>query len=233
VAGAFPVGTILDGEVYIPGVPLQTLNSLIKRHQDESLALSYHIYDMPCIDGGFERRYEELSALMNSQVAKAAPCLKLVETLQTTSEADTLQLERQFVAAGYEGLMIRLRGHEYEWDARSYNLLKVKTFQDAEFMITEVPGREYFIPGSSKSMMIVDKFVLRNNTSDDTFESVPVGTMQQRAEWYRIRESLIGAMATVRFYGRSKDGIPSYNPVVKAVRLGEDLPLQSDGGLWG
>jgi hypothetical protein len=79
----------------------------------------------------------------------------------------------------------------------------------------------------------VDKFVLQNNTNEDTFESVPVGTMQQRAEWYRLRDSLIGAMATVRFYGRSKDGIPSYNPVVKAVRLAEDLPQEADASLWG
>lgn len=227
LAATFPLGTIVDGEVFIRGVPLQQLNSLIKRDRDESMALEYHIYDLPSVDGGFEDRYAALCSYplrgTNGPYAMTSGGpLRLVPTHETNSEADTFALESKYVAEGYEGLIVRQRGRKYEWNDRTDSLLKIKRFIDAEFEVVEVLGREYWAPAALSGTMIVDKFVCKNNTDDQKFETVPTGTMEQRADWWRNKELLVGQQAIVRFQERSVAGLPQGNPVMHGFRLTQD-----------
>lgn len=51
-------GEIADGEVFIFGCPLQTLNSLIKRNQEQTLMLQMHIYDLPAFSGRYDHTWD-------------------------------------------------------------------------------------------------------------------------------------------------------------------------------
>ena len=236
LAASFRVGAIIDGEVYLHGVPLQTLNSLIKRDRAESAALEYHIYDMPSIAGGFEDRYAQLSTTRlygtNGPYAIMSQSpLKLVPTKRTSSEEETFAIENYYVGLGYEGLIVRQCGRSYEWNDRTDSLLKIKRFQDAEFSVIDVLGRENFSVGAMGGVWIVDKFVCKNNTDDQTFETVPIGTMEQRATWWRNRELLKGQQAIVRFQERSVSGLPQGNPTMRGFRLAEDKPVGEEA-MW-
>lgn len=51
-------GELADGEIYIFGTPLQTLNSLIKRAQEQTLLLKYYVYDLPAFNGRYDHSWD-------------------------------------------------------------------------------------------------------------------------------------------------------------------------------
>jgi ATP-dependent DNA ligase len=246
-------GMILDGEIYLHGVPLQIIGSRIHRLQPETAQLQYVLYDLPiCPEGksaqvrntALQKRYWEWShkrcdALAfaadeeNQGLATAALPLQVAPTWIVTDDADMRVKLRVSLLAGYEGLILRQMDREYEFNERCDGLLKVKLFTDTEFLVVDALSREYYPPGQPKSVTILDKFVCQNNLNEKTFEVVPVGTMAKRQEFWENRKSYIGQRLTVRYLERSVDGIPQGNPVGKGFRLLEDLgPAETEEKLW-
>lgn len=228
------IGDIFDGEIYQHGIPLQDIGSYVHRKQPQTAFLQMYIYDMPqsggTTGGSWEERREELLRRFAANADKGLQWIVRVPCYEVNDYQEVQALGAKALAEGFEGLILRQRAMPYEWNNRCESLLKWKQFQDAEFEVIGGSGREYFPPGSTESMMILDKFVCRNNTNDSTFEVVPRGTMEQRRAWLGELESLKGQFLTVRFLERSKDGIPQGNPVGIAFRLAGDLP--AEGKIW-
>ena len=53
-----------------------------------------------------------------------------------------------------------------------------------------------------------------------TFDPRPRGSMEQRAKWWKIRDSFIGKFLTVRYQKFSDDGVPIF-PVGINIRDGK------------
>ena len=231
VAAIGQPGDIFDGELFIKGVPLQTLNSYVKAYSPGTELLEYHMYDMPrsrgSIDGVWEDRHAELNRRYSSHVTAS---LRLVQTMLCHSEAEARLLTNDLVMTqGYEGLIIRQAGRRYEFNTRTDSLIKFKLFTDSEFEVIDALPREYFDPLTGSSMTIVDKFVCRNDQAPyASFEVVPRGTMAQRAAWAQQPSSWQGQRLVVRYLERSISGIPQGNPVGIAFRLPDDMPTAED-----
>lgn len=160
----------LDGELYIHGVKLQDINSLIKKfrpsqHPDlpsnptghyspELVAqlgtddLEFHVYDI----FGTNLTYPDRLDLLAKCIPSTLPHVKLVPTYALRGgDEDRASLDdvfalvdskhEEFVAKGYEGAVVRLSHGLYE-AKRSLQLLKVKDFVDAEFEIVGVEERQ-------------------------------------------------------------------------------------------
>lgn len=223
-------GDIFDGEVYIHGVPLQTLNSYIKKKQQATLALQYWVYDMPRAEGQEDGVWEDRWAELQRRVAKipnAASAIRLSPTWLVQNDAEVRDIfAAQTQTHNYEGLILRQTGRVYEFANRTDSLLKVKPFIDGEFKVVGLHEREYFPPDGGESYNIVDKFVVANDLTEATFEVVPKGSMEQRRDW--LHENKIGEMLVVRYLERSKDLIPQGNPVGVCFRLQEDQPAYNE-----
>lgn len=226
-------GEFLDGEIYIHGMPLQEINSLVKNYRaPESLALEYHLYDSPdnrgtCWAQRNTRLRETYREYVRSSESSFSQTIRLEQSFEIKSFEELQALERIVVEVeGYEGLIVRQNDRPYRFNTRCDSILKWKRYHDQEFEIVDVLGRELIKP--SGSLQICDKFVCRNNTSDATFEVVPKGTEAQRAEYLRDKEGFVGKRLTVRYFERSKDGIPQGNPVGLGVRLEEDMPSEEN-----
>jgi ATP-dependent DNA ligase len=61
-----------------------------------------------------------------------------VETFIIENLNDVNYILEKFVAEGFEGAILRGINSQYLWGYRSDELLKVKTFQDAEFEIVDI-----------------------------------------------------------------------------------------------
>jgi len=251
VASFAQLGDILDGEIYLHGVPLQTLNGWIKNGSDPEVAplraqLEYHIYDLPSHGGTWEERWRELQYRYVTYVQeKGVPTrasgeafsvndgpLRLVGTEVANNEADIKDFAAKAVAGGYEGVIIRQRGHPYTFGKRKDALIKWKDFMDEEVLVEDMLSREYF-EASGESYPICDKCVCRNNQSEATFEVVPLGTIPEKRKMWEERGSYIGKRLIVRFLERSVDGIPQGNPVGMSFRLEEDLSEDADDlAMW-
>lgn len=128
----------VDGEMYIHGVSLRTLNGLVNK-ADPVLTprLQYHVFDLPIPGMPVEERKARLLELYDNPEAKACGIF-VVPSMRIASDRVREYMDR-FVAAGYEGIMIRILGSMYLFNnKRSYDLIKWKDFLEMEFLVTDV-----------------------------------------------------------------------------------------------
>ena len=135
---SIPKGYILDGELYVHSddVTFETLGVLrkTKKLTDEDRInlnkIEYHVYDLIDVNMEFQKRTEIVEKLI-SGLKK----IRVVPTIQVSSEKEILERHEGFVKDGYEGSMLRNSKSKYLEKNRSYDLLKFKDFMDEEFEI--------------------------------------------------------------------------------------------------
>ncbi len=205
-----PDGMVVDGELYAHKIPFQTVASWIKKSRPESIQIGYHIYDVPEVGGRADLPMSDRLIALNL-VGEHSPWkhIDIVETVTANSEAEVYELQMRFVADGFEGAIVRLPTGLYRYDYRSYDLLKVKEFSDADYLITGGG------PGKGK---MADQCIFECVTEDgQKFTVVPKGSAEERQAYLTLLPSLIGKLLKVQFFGKSVEGIPRF-PVGLGVR---------------
>lgn len=204
-----PIGTTLDGELYIHGESFQNLTSAIKRDKPSKNTdkIEYHIYDMVA-EEGYAQRHTKLAALITT-----GDSLKLVLTSVVADHQAVEFFHSYYISKGYEGIMLRNKLGRYKDGGRSVDLQKVKKFIDEEFKIVDAyqnKGRQ------------VKQCTFVCETKDGTkFGVKPEGTEQQREQYWidwqdgRLKNCLL----TVRFFSwtTSTKPVPRF-PVGVAIR---------------
>ena len=200
-------GFILDGELMLPNnVLLQESMKAIKKFRPElSPTLIYHVYDI--VDNTLS--YEERGKIIWKLWKNFPDNVTIVPTIRVKDESEVMKWHKEFVKQGYEGTMIRFPDFPYEINKRSYSLLKLKDFQDAEYRIVGIIDGD----GSDRGLAI---FQL-DNGNGQVFNCRPEGSQENRAELYKERKKLINKYMTVRFFELSKDNIPIF-PVGVGIR---------------
>ena len=183
-------GQTLDGELYIHGVSVQQLGSLIRKQQPDSVKLKFVCYDMVS-KLPFNRRMNEISAMNLGPFVEVAKTGVFKPGITSVSEEMAAALEN-----GYEGIMLRQGDTGYEPGVRSSSLLKVKPVYDAEFMVIDVQ--------SSKD----DWAVLVCRHKDKTFKVCAPGTLQQKFLILEQKHLHIGKYVNVEFREFTDDGLP-------------------------
>lgn len=207
-----PAGVVLDGELYVHGMSLQKLNSLVRRPQPESAVVTYCAYDCAPMDESLRDGMpwvERRALLQKLYLGAPNECLKLVPTETVTDRQEVHALHGFCTQAGYEGVIVRLHHGKYDFGRRSPELLKLKTFQDAEFQIIG------WRPGRGKFASVP---VFRCVTSEGKeFDVVPAGTKEECLELLVSAKECVGKMLTVKFFDWTDAGIPHF-PVGKGIR---------------
>lgn len=193
---------ILDGELFNPSLDLQTINSLVRRPREESVAIQYWVYDV-MNDKPFSGRFMDVCSL------RLRNPLVQVPTGECDSPEEVERSHAVFVAEGFEGAIVRSLDGKYRAGYRSPDLLKVKAWLDSEFRIigwTTGKGKFSAVP------------IFRCVTDEgQEFDVSPTGTQEQRAEMLANADSIVGKMMTVKYFQMSPDGKPLY-PVGLNVR---------------
>lgn len=186
------VGETLDGELYVHGVPFQTVGSWIKKECPESKHVQYHIYDIVMVDAAF---FQRTRTLLDRFFHFHGPegTLKQVETRMVLSHEGVEAAHAEFVAAGYEGVMLRTDLCPYKQGYRSHNLLKVKAWADAEFEIVAVRAGK----GKMENQAI---FTCKMAESGAVFDVKPKGRDALREEYLKHPEKCLGKMLTVKYF---------------------------------
>ena len=201
---------VLDGELYNHDYKndFETLSSFIRMQEPKEghEMVQYHVYDLVS-DLDFEHRLDILHQVFDLPFVDN-DVLKLVPTLTCTEDLVNKQFNF-FVSEGYEGAILRNSKGSYE-HKRSYNLQKVKQFEDSEFKIVDViEGR-----GAMKGHAI---FVCET-PEGKTFKAKPSGSMDSLKQIFKDRNEFIGCDVTVQFQGYTNKKIPRF-PVALRVRM--------------
>jgi DNA ligase-1 len=222
VEAVLPSGFVFDGELYIHGETLQTVNKLVKKHRDGSdgsVQLRFYIYDYFNKSSPNIIRWESRRDALNIIFETARSPLIRVVTKTASSEIRVQKLLEQFIVQGYEGAIVRMRDGLYEIGHRSPGLLKLKKFFDEEF---EVVGH-HTGSGNEKDCVVWDCI----SSEGIQFGVVPMGGRELRREWLKNAESYYGKMFKVKFWSKSEDLVPMF-PIGIDFRLPEDMDSKDD-----
>ena len=198
---------IWDGELYVHGENFQNLISAIKRDEpsEESKQLEFHVYDAigfrDNVEAPFSDRMEYLNLIDGNAV-------KPVKTSEVLTDEDVWKAHSLFLADDYEGSIIRNKDGVYKFGKRSYDLQKVKDFDDDEF---EIVGGKLDKDGCC---------VFRCVTGVGyEFDVRPEGTEEQRKKYFEEIDKLRGKKLSVRYFGMttSAGSVPRF-PVGISVR---------------
>ena len=199
----------LDGELYNHDLKndFEKLMSAVRKQKpsEESLKVQFHIYDCHSDQSvevlTFKRRFEILCGLPDTYCGN----IFHVTTSEAFNHEDLEQAQKQYIQEGFEGLMIRDPESLYV-NKRSKGLLKMKTFDDAEFEILDV------IPGKDNTVMFKCK------CKKETFEATMSGDKKENQKYLKNKKKFIGKQLTVKFQGLTgKNGVPRF-PVGLRIR---------------
>jgi DNA ligase 1 len=196
---------ILDGELYNHDLrdDFNTITSIVRKEQPSAEELQqaehlieYHVYDLVDTSQHFSGRRDTLSWVF-ANLLNNFPKIKRVETEYVTRQDSLDGLYGMWLAAGYEGQMIRLDA-VYE-NKRSNALMKRKDFVTDEFKVIRVEE------GNGNWAGAIKRFVVECPSAEDgECEATPRGS-------YEDMKALLDSgqtpdWATVRYFGYTEAG---------------------------
>lgn len=197
-------GTKLDGELYNHDYrnKFEELTSFIRSSSPKTghEVVEFHVYDVvSLVDDPQFKRWETLE-IMFSEVEDDSP-LKLVETLEIEDEDALMLAFEDFLEEGYEGAMARNLHGKYV-NKRSYDLLKIKEFLDAEFPVKAVEEGRGKLAGHA---------IFVCTTPDGTeFRAKLKGATVDLKQYFDDPTLAVGRQLTVKYQGLTKNGIPRF-----------------------
>jgi DNA ligase-1 len=207
----FPDSTInLDGELYNHDYKkdFEKIASAVRKENPEPghEVVQYHIYDMVDATLDFNARFFKAKKLCRVNSLN----VRFVETSEVANSIVAAEFTDSMIAQGFEGAMLRNKLGVYE-SKRSYNLQKVKRFDDGEFRIVGITE------GRGKLRGHVGAFICL--TEDGTeFEAKLEGHLSQLKAYFDRHELWEGKKLTVRYQGfTNKNNVPRF-PVGVVVR---------------
>lgn len=206
----------LDGEIYYHGKSLQEIGSLIKKPREESKILKFYIYDVIQDVPYYFRRLAIKKLFEESNIKKSAtdmyPNFRYLDTVEVFNEQALNKAHKDNIDSKFEGSIVRHGDSGYVSGKRSDSLLKVKDFDDAEFLVT----------GMREGISIIEGYklpVFTCVTKDGLeFEVTCHGNVFEKDA--NFDSTNIGRYLTVKYFGFSDRGVPLL-PV--ALRWREDV----------
>ena len=189
--------TPLDGELWAGRGQFDAAQSAVAQAAPQDApwrALRYMVFDLPGHTGGFGER---LPALRQTVAALNQPWVQAAPQWRVTSHGVLMRQLREHEKAGAEGLMLRRDDAPYR-GGRSDDLLKLKSFEDAEAVVVgHAPGKGKHA-GQTGALIVQmpsgQRFRLGSGLTDALRRTPPP----------------VGSVVTYRFNGRHASGLPRF-----------------------
>lgn len=205
---------ILDGELYNHDLrdDFGAISSIVRKKNPTAAELEiaekvmqYHVYDIVDTQMTFGERKRRLLGL----IAPYQGWIVYVSGILCMNEREADEAYGEYVSLGYEGGMYRL-DEPYQIGKRSAYLLKRKDFMTEEFPLRGLEEGNGNWAGAIKRAVF------------DGFAAGIRGSYADMVKLKGVRDAneidFSKAEATVRFFGRSPDGVPRF-PVVVDLHL--------------
>lgn len=213
-------GVCLDGELYLPGYPVNDINSFVKNTSlPQHRQLQFWCYDL-CV--------ENMSAVMRSEVIKSNikrhvyVFSDIKEHLNTKDQFvvlpdynvsdydNAVRLRDKFIKLGFEGLVIRNSNAEYQFGGkRNQAMMKFKKIHDGKFTIVDI------IPEGVRTNL--PKFILKNDINDEQFECTLNASHNEQENILRNKDWYKGRLAFVEY--RERSGVKQVPFHAKIIKL--------------
>jgi DNA ligase-1 len=203
---------ILDGELYNHDLKddFNEIASILRKTKELTPAQAehsknfaqYHIYDaLSDVDDarGFLDRFSfTIGGRVVTFFGENHPYIRFVMSNQASDLDELNEAYEAYLEQGYEGQMIRLDAR-YQIGGRSKSLLKRKEFEDAEFEIVSITAGLGNWAGRAKSCTV-------KLPNGKTGSAGMRGKKSYLKQVLKEADSYVGKLATVQFFGYTKDG---------------------------
>lgn len=210
-------GVFLDGELYNHDYKdkFEEIVSLVRPEyvKEGADVVEMHVFDV-AMDGPFSYRYERAKLMVDhlNEVYPKNSHFKLVETIIVNNEDELMEAFNHFREQGYEGAIVRNLDSPYVYK-RSYDLQKLKEFDDAEFEIVGVEAGRGKMADKAVFMCAAD-----DGTPEGTVFMVKMkGSLDELRKFVDDPSLAIGKLLTVQYQGLTNGGVPRF-PVGISIR---------------
>lgn len=192
----FPV-LPLDGELWMGRGAFAELSGAVRKQQADAeqwRRIRFMVFDLPADDATFDQR---LVRLQKTVGRSSSAYLQVVKQFKVAGRAELMSRLQSVVEGGGEGLMLHRGGSHYR-GGRSDDLLKLKTYRDAEAVVmAHLPGAGKY-RGMMGSLLVEMpsglRFKIGTGFSDEERQSPPP----------------VGSTITYKYYGLTENGIPRF-----------------------
>ncbi len=189
--------TPMDGELWMGRNTYDALSAAVRRTkpvEEEWREITFMAFDLPASRVNFTQRYEQLVRMVADS---ASPHLRLVIQFRVADRQALMERLDAIVRGGGEGLMLH-RAESLYRSGRSDDLLKLKTYQDAEaVVIAHNPGKGKYA-GRMGSLLVETRegkrFNIGSGFSDEQRRNPPP----------------LGTVLTYKYYGLTSKGVPRF-----------------------
>ena len=224
------INAVFDGEICLldenGNEDFQGVMKQLRRKDHQIENPVFMIFDMihkPNFDMGgggpdLENRLHSLRSWITTRHALDSGALRYLDQFQITGDDHFETWSKMSAENNWEGFMLR-KNVRYE-GKRSKNLLKVKKFFDAEYVVRSIDSDMHEVVRDGKSdtiKMLSQVYIMHKGYS------VAVGsgfTQEQRIKYYNNPGDIIGKTITVQYFEETKNqegGISLRFPTVKIV----------------
>ncbi|KAF8179188.1 DNA ligase/mRNA capping enzyme [Pholiota molesta] len=211
-----PKDVTLDGELYGGRGEFQSTVSIVKTVNSVHWKnITFQIFDIPSLGTEpFEVRYAALQKRFGPGGTHAQEQLVVVEHELARDRAHVLARLREVESLGGEGVMLRRAASMYE-GRRSGSLLKIKTFYDAEAVVTGYAPGKGRNKGSTGALMCKMESGKLFNVGSGLTDKI------------RKAPPAIGSIITYRFQELTRDGVPRF-PSYIGEAVDKDEPKDAE-----
>lgn len=208
LSSIMPEGVMIDGELYIHGIPVTTIGGYIAKEQAGTEDLKLVMYDAVNLDAPFINRVDYLEKI----TSRRGPHLHLARTTPIACVDDLMNFQGQCIEHGYEGAMLRHGRAGYEPGKRSHSLLKVKNFIDGEFTIVGCKEGRGGFAGAAVFECVTE--------AGNPFDVTAPGSMPEKQAIWQNHQAYIGKRLEIKYQTWTQTDKPvPFQPVAKGVRL--------------
>ena len=201
----FP-STPLDGELWLGRQQFSELVSIVRTETTDTgwKKVRYMIFDVPQAEGGFEDRIDFARRWFGQH---PNPHIEVVQQEVCESEEFFQKRLAEIESIGGEGVMLRRPNSPYTI-GRSSDLLKVKSFADAEAIVIG------HLPGLGRNAKRLGALLVK--LPDGVQFKIGTGFSDRE----RDKPPPIGSTITFKFYGLNKSGVPRF---ASFLRIREEI----------
>lgn len=212
-------GACLDGELYIPGQTVNNINSFVKNPSlPQHKLLQYWCYDILIENMSYQARrkfrldnikrlaytFDTIDQHLNNKSQ-----LVLLPDIKVSSLDNATRYRDKFISLGFEGLIIRDTGIDYQFGKRNSAMFKYKRVDDAKFKIVDI------VPEGVRANLC--KLVLQNDINDNQFECTLNASHEYQEMILKDKDNYIGKYAFVEY--RERSGVAAVPFHAKAIRI--------------
>lgn len=205
----------LDGELWLDRGAFDRLSGIVRKQEpvhEEWGLVTYQIFDLPGHPGAFDQRLRTLEDYFKNHATP--PWLYLVPQFKVTQPKALTAMLNTIVAEKGEGLMLH-KGSSHYHAGRDDDLLKLKTYEDAEAIVLKhLPGK-----GKHKGRMGALLVKAVNHQQRDKVFRIGTGF----SDLQRENPPSVGELITYKYFGLSSKGLPRFASFMR-VRKGYITP---------